>query len=99
MAPSRASHFGIVAVAVAAASCATYDEPRIRGGRDGFQLTIGIDRANRIGGPNSGEMNRIIEAEARRANLCPEGYSARLASNTAAQYVFVAKCTARATAQ
>src|SRR5688572_32132412 len=83
--------------ALALASCATHDGPRIRGGQDGFQLTIGIDRAKALGGPNSDAMKRIIDEEVKRAGYCPEGFSVRPPSNTAAQYIFVGRCVLRGT--
>ncbi len=83
----------VLAFAVLAlASCATHDGPRIRGGQDGFQLTIGIDRAQALGGPNSEAMKRIIDEEAKSAGYCPKGFSVHSPSNTAAQYIFVGRC-------
>jgi hypothetical protein len=37
-------------------------------------------------------MKRITDEEAKRAGYCPEGFSVRAPSNTAAQYIFVGRC-------
>lgn len=92
---ARSNYAVLAFVALALTSCATHDGPNIRGGQNGFSLSIGIDRAQAMGGPNSDAMKRIIEEEVKRAGYCPEGFSVRPPSNTAAQYIFVGRCISK----
>ncbi len=70
--------------------------PSIRGTSDRFSVDIGIDYAKERGGSDSEAVKRIIDDEVRRAGYCPEGYTVRLAGNTAATLVYVGRCTKKA---
>jgi hypothetical protein len=76
------------------AGCATSDRgPAVTGGPERFNVSIGIDRADSLGGPESPAVKHVLEEEIRRKGYCPAGVALRLVGNTAAQYRYLGRCT------